>query len=66
MKKLIKKALRIKAKQKQVISKNYYVGPEVLTNIKTWENQKNELIIRSNFNRELYYKYLETTKNITR
>lgn len=63
MKKIIRKAFRIKAKQKQVISKNYYLGPEVLRNIKTWETQKNELIIRSSFNRELFYKYLETIKS---
>ena len=62
MKKLIRKMFRIKKQQKSM-RKNIYVGAKTLHNIKAWESQKNELIIRSSFNRELYYKYLETIKS---
>lgn len=51
-----------KAKQKNTPAlyiQNVRVGIQTLENIKRWENQKNDLIIRSSFNRELYYKYLE-------
>ena len=61
MKKFIKK-LFFKKKQEKVNPKNVNVGRETLQNIKRWETQKNDIIIRSNFNRELYYKYLKQIK----
>jgi hypothetical protein len=63
MKKLVRKVFRIKAKQVEKTAKNVRVGRKTLHYIKQWENQQNSLIIRSNFNRELYYKYLETIKS---
>lgn len=63
MKKFIKKLLGIKNQPNIIYQQNIYVGIKTLEDIKRWENQKNDLIIRSNFNRELYYKYLETIKN---
>jgi len=63
MKKLVRKMFRIKVKQKKIQVKNIFVGKKTLQNIKLWETQKNELIIRSSFNRELFYKYLETIKS---
>lgn len=63
MKKFIKKLLGIKNKPNIIYQQNIYVGIKTLEDIKRWENQKNDLIIRSNFNRELYYKYLETIKS---
>tara|TARA_R110001632_G_scaffold76073_1_gene172711 strand:- start:12145 stop:12345 length:201 start_codon:yes stop_codon:yes gene_type:complete len=62
MKNLIKKILCMnnsKKIQKPLYIQNVIVGQKTLQNIKLWETQKNDLIIRSNFNRELYYKYLE-------
>lgn len=61
MRKLLKK-LFCKAKQEEKTAlyiQNVRVGKRTLENIKRWETQKNDLIIRSSFNRELYYKYLE-------
>ena len=61
MRKLIKN-LFCKAKQQDKTAlyiQNVRVGIKTLEDIKRWENQKNDLIIRSSFNRELYYKYLE-------
>ena len=61
MRKLFKK-LFCKAKQQEKTAlyiQNVRVGIKTLEDIKRWENQKNDLIIRSSFNRELYYKYLE-------
>ena len=63
MKKLVRKVFRIKAKQVEKTPKNVRVGRKILQDIKKWETQKNDLILRSSFNRELYYKYLETIKS---
>lgn len=60
--KLFKKRF-LKEKQKIVATKNIKVGVKTLNDIKIWETQKSDIIIRSNFNRELYYKYLETIKS---
>lgn len=60
--KLFKKRF-LKEKQKIVATKNIKVGVKTLNDIKIWETQKSDLIIRSSFNRELYYKYLETIKS---
>jgi len=61
MKKLIQKFKRVKKMQK-VMQQNILVGPKVLEDIKRWETQKSDLIIRSSFNRELYYKLLSLKK----
>ena len=53
---------RIK-KQQKTMRINMHVGKETLQNIKRWETQQNDIIIRSSFNRELYYKYLEIIKS---
>tara|TARA_R100000951_G_scaffold116523_2_gene128782 strand:- start:2219 stop:2410 length:192 start_codon:yes stop_codon:yes gene_type:complete len=63
MKKLVRKMFRIKAKQVKKTPKNVNVGVKTLQDIKKWESQKNDLILRSSFNRALYYKYLETIKS---
>ena len=61
MKKLIQKFKRVK-KMEKVMQQNILVGPKVLEDIKRWETQKSDLIIRSSFNRELYYKLLSLKK----
>ena len=58
MKKLMRKILGIKKQEKKAQGKNIYLGRKTLDNIKIWESQKSDMIIRSNFDRELYYKYL--------
>ena len=58
MKKLMRKILGVKSKQKDIQKNNMLVGRKTLQDIKQWESQKNDLIIRSSFNRELYYKFL--------
>tara|TARA_R110001599_G_scaffold79380_1_gene215039 strand:+ start:100 stop:291 length:192 start_codon:yes stop_codon:yes gene_type:complete len=63
MRKIIRKILGVKKKQKDIQGNNMLVGRKTLQDIKQWESQKNDLIIRSNFNRELYYKFLETIKS---
>lgn len=63
MKKLMRKILGVKKKQKDIQRKNVFVGKKTLQDIKLWESQKNDLIIRSSFNRELYFQYLETIKS---
>jgi len=59
MRKLVRKVFRIKAKQVEKTAKNVRVGRKTLHYIKQWETQQNSLVIRSNFNRELYYKILD-------
>ena len=54
----MRKILGIKKQEKKAQGKNIYLGRKTLDNIKIWESQKSDMIIRSNFNRELYYKYL--------
>lgn len=49
-------------KVEKTLQENILVGPQVLQNIKRWETQKSDLIIRSSFNRELYYKLLAHRK----
>jgi len=49
-------------KVKKTLQDNILVGPKVLEDIKRWETQKSDLIIRSSFNRELYYKLLSLKK----
>lgn len=49
-------------KVEKTLQENILVGPQVLQNIKIWETQKSDLIIRSSFNRELYYKLLALRK----
>jgi hypothetical protein len=61
MKKLVRKIFRIK-KTKKTLLTNVYVGRKTLQYIKQWETQKDELIIRSSFNRELYFKLLDLKK----
>ena len=63
MRKIMRKILGVKKKQKDIQSNNMLVGRKTLQNIKQWESQKNDLIIRSSFNRELYYKFLQTIKS---
>ena len=58
MKKLMRKILGIKKQEKKAQGKNIYLGRKTLDNIKIWESQKSDMIIRSSFDRELYYKYL--------
>jgi len=58
MKKAIAKLLGFKKVKKVEKKYNVFVGPKVLQDIKRWEEQKSELIIRSSFNRDLYYKLL--------
>lgn len=65
MKKLVRKMFR-QAKQEKSTSENIFIGRKTLQDIKRWETQKSDLIIRSSFNRDLYYKYLKTIKNITK
>ncbi len=65
MKKLVRKMFR-QAKQEKSTSENIFIGRKTLQDIKQWETQKNDLIIRSSFDRDLYYKYLKTIKNITK
>ena len=43
--------------------KNYGVKSKVLNDILRWENQNNNGVIRSTFNRELYLKILKLKKN---
>ena len=54
----MRKILGIKKQEKKAQGKNIYLGRKTLDNIKIWESQKSDMIIRSNFDRELYYKYL--------
>jgi hypothetical protein len=49
-------------KVEKTLQDNILVGPKVLEDIKRWETQKSDLIIRSSFNRELYYKLLSLKK----
>ena len=49
-------------KVEKTLQDNILVGPKVLEDIKRWETQKSDLIIRSSFNRELYYKLLTLKK----
>jgi hypothetical protein len=62
MKKAIGKLLGFKKVKKAEKKYNVFVGPKVLQDIKRWEEQKSELIIRSSFNRDLYYKLLTLRK----
>ena len=62
MKKAIGKLLGFKKVKSADKKHNVFVGPKVLQDIKRWEEQKSELIIRSSFNRELYYKLLTLKK----
>lgn len=43
--------------------KNYGVKSKVLNDILRWENQNNNGVIRSTFNRELYLKILKLKQN---
>ena len=43
--------------------KSYGVKSKVLNDILRWENQNNNGVIRSTFNRELYLKILKLKKN---
>lgn len=61
MKKLLRKLASAK-KVEKTLHKNILVGPQVLQNIKRWETQSGGDIIRSSFNRELYYKLLSLKK----
>lgn len=49
-------------KVEKTLHENILVGPQVLQNIKIWETQSGGDIIRSSFNRELYYKLLSLKK----
>ena len=49
-------------KVEKTLHKNILVGPQVLQTIKIWETQSGGDIIRSSFNRELYYKLLSLKK----
>ena len=49
-------------KVEKTLQDNILVGPKVLEDIKRWETQKSDLIIRSSFNGELYYKLLSLKK----
>jgi hypothetical protein len=62
MKKAIGKLLGFNKVKKSEKKYNVFVGPKVLQDIKRWEEQRSELIIRSSFNRELYYKLLTLRK----
>tara|TARA_R110001632_G_scaffold62542_2_gene150152 strand:+ start:262 stop:456 length:195 start_codon:yes stop_codon:yes gene_type:complete len=62
MKKFIKSLFGTKAKQEKSTPKNIIVGVKTLHNIKRWESQKSDLILRSSFNRELYYRIVDLKK----
>lgn len=49
-------------KVEKTLQENILVGPQVLQTIKIWETQSGGDIIRSSFNRELYYKLLSLKK----
>ena len=49
-------------KVEKTLHNNILVGPQVLQTIKIWETQSGGDIIRSSFNRELYYKLLSLKK----
>ena len=61
MKKLLRKLVSTK-KVEKTLQENILVGPQVLQTIKIWETQSGGDIIRSSFNRELYYKLLSLKK----
>lgn len=63
MKKLIRKMFGIKNKQTKTIQNNTYIGAETMSKIMAWECSHNDITIRSNFNRELYCKYLDKIRN---
>lgn len=42
-----------------IIQKNIHLGYRRLKRIIYWENSQNEDVIRTSFNRDLYYKYLK-------
>ena len=44
--------------------KSYGVKSKVLNDILRWENQNNNGVIRSTFNRELYLKILKLNQNV--
>ena len=44
--------------------KSYGVKSKVLNDILGWENQNNNGVIRSTFNRELYLKILKLKQNV--
>ena len=44
--------------------KSYGVKSKVLNDILRWENQNNNGVIRSTFNRELYLKILKLKQNV--
>lgn len=50
-------------KVKKTLQENVLVGQKVLQTIKMWETQSGGDIIRSSFNRELYYKLLTLKHN---
>ena len=67
IKKLLRKLLGIKPiRNKKLIIKNIRLPFGRMRLIHQWENPIDDgITIRSNFNRELYYKYLDLNKNIT-
>jgi len=62
IKKIFRKLFRITPKRKRKAT-NIYVGKQQMDCILAWENNTKSDVIRSSFNRELYYKYLQ---NITK
>tara|TARA_R100000951_G_C2653004_1_gene185076 strand:+ start:9968 stop:10159 length:192 start_codon:yes stop_codon:yes gene_type:complete len=63
MKNIIRKILGITTKKRTVNKKNKMLPFGRMSLIHAWEKPVNDdITIRSNFNRELYYKYLNHTK----
>ena len=59
LKRVIRFLLGIKTKRKEK-AVNIYIGKKQMECVLAWENLNNDLIVRSQFNRELYYKYLKS------
>ena len=59
---ILRKILGVKPKPRTIISKNFRLPFGRMRLIHNWENPQDEITIRSTFNRELYYKYLDSIK----
>ncbi len=67
IKQVLRRLLDIRPIRKRQIlkGKNTKLPSGLIGLIHSWENPKDELTIRSSFNRELYYKYLKAVQNET-
>ena len=60
LKSILRRLLDIRPMQKKVKKTNIQLPAGRMASIHYWENPKDNVTVRSSFNRELYYKYLKS------